>query len=117
MEPIEHEPITHAHHITPAFIYWKTWLILLVLMAATVLAYVVDFARFFPAFGGALNNLVAMAIAITKATLVVLFFMQVKYSSRLVWLWAATGFLWLILIFATLQDYISRHWVYIPGWQ
>lgn len=60
---------------------------------------------------GPLNNLVALAIAVTKATLVVLFFMQVKYGTRLTWIWTALGFIWLLILFGTVGDYISREWL------
>ncbi len=98
-----------SHHVTPPFVYWRTYFLLLIFMVLTIAAYKVN-------LGPALNNVVAMAIAITKATLVVLFFMQVKYGTRLTWLWAGLGFVWLLLIFITLQDYMSRRWIPIPGW-
>jgi cytochrome c oxidase subunit 4 len=54
--------------------------------------------------------------AIIKATLVILFFMHVKYSSRLTKLWVVVGFIWLgILLSITMTDYLSRAWlVYVP---
>jgi cytochrome c oxidase subunit IV len=59
-----------------------------------------------------LNVLVAMLIAMTKAAIVILYFMHVKYSSRLVWIFVITGFLWLILlIVGTLHDVLSRAWL------
>ena len=64
---------------------------------------------------GPLNNLIAMGIALTKATLVVLFFMQVKYGTRLIWLWAGLGFIWFLMLFITLQDYLSRVLDLRPG--
>jgi len=99
----------HEHHVTPISTYFKVYLLLLFFMVATIFAGAHDW--------GALNNIVAMAIAITKGTLVVLFFMQVKYGTRLIWLWAGLGFIWLILIFIILQDYISRAWIPINGWK
>ena len=65
---------------------------------------------------GVLNNPIAMAIAVVKATLVVLFFMQVKYSSRLTWLWAGLGFVWLIFLFSTIGDYLTRFLIPSGGW-
>lgn len=57
---------------------------------------------------GALNTVVALAIAVTKATLVILFFMHVKYSARLTQLVVATAVAFLaLLIFGTLNDYYS----------
>ena len=51
---------------------------------------------------GPLNNIVMLAIACTKATLVILFFMHVRWSSRLTWVVAASGFFWLLILFAVL---------------
>ena len=62
---------------------------------------------------GALNNVVMLLIACTKATLVILFFMHVRWGSRLTWVVAMAGFFWLLLLFTVLGDYISRGWV--PG--
>ena len=65
---------------------------------------------------GALNFPVALAIAIVKATLVVLFFMHVKYSSRLTKLICGTAFFFLMILFGlTLSDYLSRGWFVAPG--
>jgi cytochrome c oxidase subunit 4 len=64
---------------------------------------------------GALNFPVAIAIAITKATLVVLFFMHVKYSSRLTKMVVGMAFFFLgILLTLTLTDYLSRGWQTSP---
>jgi cytochrome c oxidase subunit 4 len=62
---------------------------------------------------GPLNNVVMLAIAGAKATLVILFFMHVRWSSRLTWVVAMAGFFWLLLLFTVLGDYVSRGWV--PG--
>jgi cytochrome c oxidase subunit 4 len=62
---------------------------------------------------GPLNNVVMLAIAGTKATLVILFFMHVRWSSRLTWVVAMAGFFWLLILFGVLGDYMSRGWV--PG--
>ena len=57
------------------------------------------------------NTVVALAIAAAKATLVVLYFMHVKYGPRLQWIFVAAGFMWLvILLVLTLADYSSRNW-------
>lgn len=61
---------------------------------------------------GPLNAIVALTIAVFKATLVVLFFMHVRYSSRLTWVFIAAGLIWLIILFAfTLSDFLTRQWV------
>ena len=51
---------------------------------------------------------------LTKAALVILFFMHVRWSTRLTWVVAASGFFWLLILFGlTMQDYLTRGWV--PG--
>ena len=63
---------------------------------------------------GALNNVLMLGIAATKALLVVLFFMHVRWSTRLTWVVAASGFFWLLILFAlTMTDYLTRGMV--PG--
>ena len=60
---------------------------------------------------GSLNPLVALTIAVSKAVLVLLFFMHVRTSDRLVWVFAAAGFFWLaILMSLTLSDVLTRGW-------
>ena len=95
-----------AHgHIAPPSMYYKVFGALVVGTILTVLAAKVDM--------GPLNNVVMLLIAGAKATLVILFFMHVRWSSRLTWMVAAAGFLWLALLFTIVTDYISRGWV--PG--
>jgi cytochrome c oxidase subunit 4 len=61
---------------------------------------------------GPFNLIVALALAITKAILIALFFMHIKGSSRLLHLAAVAGVIWLLfLISLTLGDYITRGWV------
>ena len=63
---------------------------------------------------GPLNNIVMLTIACTKATLVILFFMHVRWSCRLTWVVAMSGFFWLLILFSLgMSDYMSRGW--IPG--
>jgi cytochrome c oxidase subunit 4 len=82
--------------------------IFLALMLGTGLTVVAAF-RDFP---GPLNAVVALTIAVVKATLVVLYFMHVRYSSRLVWLVVTAALFWLAIMFAlTLSDYSTRDWL------
>ena len=68
--------------------------------------------------GGELNSVAAVTIAIIKALLVVLFFMHVRYSSHLTWVFAGAGFFWLvILITLTMSDALTRNWLVAPGSQ
>ncbi len=65
---------------------------------------------------GPLNTIVALTIAGCKTLLVILYFMHVRYSSRLTWVFAGVGFLWLaILIAFTLSDMRTRNWQPAPG--
>jgi cytochrome c oxidase subunit 4 len=67
--------------------------------------------------GGQLNLIVAVTIAICKATLVVLFFMHVRYSDRLTWVFIGAGIFWLVLLITfTLSDYLTRSWLAVVGW-
>ena len=88
-------------HVAPKSMYYLVFGALLVGTAITVAAAFVDL--------GALNNVVMLAIAITKATLVVLYFMHVRWSTRLTWVVVASGFFWLLILFGlTMQDYLTR---------
>ncbi|HEY6065551.1 MAG TPA: cytochrome C oxidase subunit IV family protein, partial [Thermoanaerobaculia bacterium] len=61
---------------------------------------------------GPWNTVVALGIAFLKATLVVLFFMHVKYSPRLTQVTIAGGLFWLaIMIALTLSDFMTRGWL------
>jgi cytochrome c oxidase subunit IV len=93
----------HEQHIVSPKTYVAIFLALLVLTATTAGVSYIEL--------GVFNAVVALAIAVLKMTLVVLFFMHVKYSSRLTKLTVASGFfVFLVLISMTLTDYISRAW-------
>ena len=80
-----------------------------VFIALIVLTLVTYNAAYFDFGSHALNLLVALGIAVTKGTLVVLFFMHVKYGKRLTQLFVAAGFIWLgLLILGVLSDYLAR---------
>ena len=83
------------------------YIVFLALVAGTILTY---YAALFDL--GPLNNIVMLTIACTKATLVVLFFMHLRWSTRLTWVVAMAGFFWLAIMFSiTMSDYLSRGWV------
>jgi cytochrome c oxidase subunit 4 len=93
----------HEHHITPPRIYVVIFLTLLVFTALTVGASYIEMNIF--------NPVVALAIGVIKATLVVLFFMGVKYSTKLTKLTVFAGlFTFMALVGMTLADYFSRAW-------
>jgi cytochrome c oxidase subunit 4 len=95
-------------HIVPVKNYLYVFAALMALTVATYEVAKVDL--------GGLNLLVAMAIAITKATLVVLIFMHVKYSTTLTKAVVASGFFFfLIMIFFTMNDLLTRGWVGTQG--
>jgi cytochrome c oxidase subunit 4 len=97
-----------AQHILPQRTYLLVFAALIVLTAATV------GASFLPL--GGLHLAVALTIAIAKATLVLLFFMHLLYSTRLTWVVALSGLLWLgILIVLTMADYVTREVLALPG--
>ena len=63
-------------------------------------------------FPGQLNVVIALTIAVIKATLVVLYFMHVRYSSRLIWVVFTSALFWLVILFAlTFSDYWTRDWL------
>ena len=79
-----------------------------ILVVGTILTYVVALFDLDFIFPGA-NTLLALLIAFTKMTFVVLFFMHVYWQSRLIWMTALAGFFWLAIMFAfTMQDYFTR---------
>ncbi|MCA1625791.1 MAG: cytochrome C oxidase subunit IV family protein [Acidobacteria bacterium] len=100
-----HDETHHEHHIVSIPLYLMVFGILVVGTILTVLVAFLDLDHIFP---GA-NTLVALTIAFIKMTFVVLWFMHVKYSSRLIWVTAISGFFWLAIMFAfTMQDYLTR---------
>jgi cytochrome c oxidase subunit IV len=94
----------HAdHHIVTPVTYMIVFITLLIFTGVTVGAAYVDL--------GILNPVVALAIACFKAVVVILFFMHVKYQSKLVKLTVASGFFtFIVLVTMTLTDYMSRAW-------
>ena len=100
-----HELVAMSEHIVPVRVYITIFLVLLAGTALTVAAAFVDFPWRF-------NTVVALTIAVVKATCVVLYFMHVRYSSRLVWVIVASALFWMGILFAlTLSDYFTRGWI------
>jgi cytochrome c oxidase subunit 4 len=88
----------------PASLFLRVFGALLGLTALTVAAAYFDF--------GAINTVLMLTIAVAKGTLVVLYFMHVRWSDKLVWVFAASGFLWLVILMAiTFADVVSRDWI------
>src|SRR4051794_16269986 len=94
------EAIVHEHN--PIRMYLMVFGALLVLLLATVLASLLPTSEPW-------SFLIALAIAVVKATLVILFFMHVKDASRVTWLFCGCSFLWLVIMLAlTFSDYMTR---------
>ena len=93
--------------VVPKKIYIAVWLALLVLLGLTVAVAYVHLGR--------LNVVAAMAIAFLKASVIILYFMHVRYASRLTWLFVGAGFFWLALLFVlTFGDYFTREFMPPP---
>jgi cytochrome c oxidase subunit 4 len=96
-----------SDHVVPTRVYYLVFTALMIFTAITVAVAFVDL--------GFLNIAMALGIAVTKATLVILYFMHVRYGTRLTWIVVASGFFWLaILIVLGLSDYLSRGWLARP---
>ena len=96
------------HHIVPKRVYFLVFFALIVLTWVTTIVSTVDL--------GALNIYVALSIAIFKASLVVLFFMHVKYGTRLTKMIILCGLYWLLLLlFIAMADLWTRGWMGVPG--
>jgi cytochrome c oxidase subunit IV len=95
-------------HVTPVKVYLAIFVTLMVLTTVTIFVAYINL--------GPWNKIVALGIASFKATLVVLYFMHVKYASRMTKLIVVSGFFFLmILLSLTMVDYGSRMWVNPPA--
>ncbi|HEY2101793.1 MAG TPA: cytochrome C oxidase subunit IV family protein [Chthoniobacterales bacterium] len=84
-------------------IYLITGAALLALLGLTIAAAYINL--------GPMNTAVAMTISLTKAALIMLFFMHVRYSKSLLWIFVGAGFFWLsIMLVLAMSDYMSRGW-------
>jgi cytochrome c oxidase subunit IV len=99
-----------AEHVTSRKVYFLVFGALMVLTLATWLVAQYDL--------GWANDVVALGIAVTKASLVLLFFMNIRHSTRMTVLTAVSGFFWLAILFGlTIADYASRGQIlpFVPG--
>ena len=93
-----------GQHVVALKVYLGVFAALMVGTALTYWAALLDL--------GPLNPVVALGIAVAKATLVVLYFMHVRYATRLTALVVVAAVLWLALLLAgTMSDYLSRPWL------
>ena len=97
------EQIDHVGHIIPAKLYVLIWAILMAGTAITVFAARLEL--------GVFNIVLALLIATVKGTLVVLFFMHLRYSTKLTMVTVIASIFWLFILFSlTMTDYITRAW-------
>ena len=97
----------HEHHPTLG-IYFAVFTALMVLTGVTVWAAFIQ--------RGPLGDVVALTIAGIKATLVMLFFMHLKYGEKLTWVIMTAALVWLVILLTiTMSDYLSRGWLGFPG--
>src|SRR5215218_11252809 len=98
-----HHDEEHEHIGIPGYLG-----VFAILVVGTILTYVVATVDLDFIFPGA-NTLVALLIAFTKMICVMLFFMHVYWSPKLIWLSAIASFFWLAIMFSyTMQDYLTR---------
>ena len=96
------------HHIVPKRVYFLVFITLIVMTWVTAIVSTIDLGR--------LNVYVALSIAIFKASLVILFFMHVKYGTKLTKMIVLAGLYWLLLVlFIAMLDLWTRNWMGVPG--
>ena len=100
-----------SEHIVEKKTYYTVFGGLTVLLGATVATAYIHL--------GKLNVIAALTIAVIKAVLIILYFMHVRYSSRLLWIFVGAGFFWLGILFAlSFSDFLTRGWLPLPtGWE
>ena len=99
--------MTQQAHDSGLKVYFIIFASLLALTALTIGVAFLDLGRF--------NTPMALAIAGLKAVLVIVYFMHVRHSEKLVWVFVAAGFFWLaIMMVFTLADFFSRGWIAPP---
>jgi cytochrome c oxidase subunit 4 len=93
-----------SEHIVSSKLYWTVWIVLICLTGLTAWIATIDLGRF--------NTVVALLIASIKATVVVLFFMHVKYTSeKLTKMVIVSAIFWLFMLLSlSMADYTTRLW-------
>ena len=93
-----------AGHVAPKSLYYQIFAALMVGTGLTIAVAFVDL--------GAFNNVAMLTIACAKALLVILFFMHVRWGTRLTAVVVASGFFWLLILFTiTMSDFLTRGWI------
>lgn len=99
--------LEHNHHIVPVRTLLIVFAALLGLVVVTIAVAFFDFGIF--------NKAIALSIAVTKAALIMLFFMNLRHTSKLIWIFAGLGFFGLaIMIIIAMGDYVARGGVIVP---
>ena len=99
----QHHADAETHHVPPA-VYYQNFTALMVLLILTVGVAELQL--------GPWNVFVAVLVAVIKAFLIILYFMHVRFSSRLVWVFASAAFAFVAIMFGlTLSDYFTRDWL------
>ena len=99
-------------HVVSPWIYVGVLIALMLLLLLTLaFAFIdVDHAAEHAHLGSGWNTAIAITIAVIKGLLIVLFFMHIRYSSRLAWAFASAGFVWLLIMLSlTMTDYFTRN--------
>ncbi|MBI4470548.1 MAG: cytochrome C oxidase subunit IV family protein [Acidobacteria bacterium] len=108
MDELKANPVTEHAHVVSLKIYFAIFGALMLLTYLTVQLAFLDLGR--------MNTTIALAIAVLKATLVILYFMHVRYSTRLTKLVVVAALLWLAILLAlTMADYLTRGWLNPPA--
>jgi cytochrome c oxidase subunit 4 len=106
--------VVETHHIIEPYVYYRVFGLLIILFLATVAVAFFDLSHMLnwpPA-----NIVIALIIAVAKATVIVLYFMHIKFSSRLTQVFALSALVWLSLLFIfSFADYFTRSWIPQPG--
>jgi cytochrome c oxidase subunit 4 len=97
-----------AHHVIAPRTYVVIFAILLALLVATVAGAYMPLGPF--------HLPVALVIAAAKAALIIMYFMHVRYSNKLTWIFSTAAFFWLaIMLVFSLSDYFTRGWLDVYG--
>lgn len=94
-------------HVVPTRVYLTVFAALMILLIVTVAVAFVPLGYF--------NLPIAMAIAIVKAVIIIMYFMEVKYGSKLLWVFVTSSFIFMVFFLVlTMNDYATRHWMTLP---
>lgn len=94
-------------HVVPTRVYLTVFASLMILLIITVAVAFVPLGYF--------NLPVAMLIAVIKGIIIVMYFMEVKYGSKLLWVFVSSSFLFLVIFMVlTMNDYATRIWMTYP---